>query len=48
MLNMGEINTLIQKTYTNKNKDEDKYTKNVITKNFITHEHKDWNKSLKY
>jgi hypothetical protein len=31
-----EKNTLIQKKWTNKIKDEEKYTKNVITKNFVT------------
>jgi hypothetical protein len=37
---MGErkhINSEVVK----KHKDEEKYTKNVITKNYITHEHKD-------
>jgi hypothetical protein len=26
----------------NKNKDEDKYTKNLLTKNYVTHEHKEY------
>jgi hypothetical protein len=40
MPDMGE-ETLIQTKYTNKNKDERKYTKNIITKNYTTHAHKD-------
>jgi hypothetical protein len=33
---LEQENTLIQKKWTNKNKYEEKFTKNVITKNYIT------------
>jgi hypothetical protein len=46
MPNMGERKHINSKEV-NKNIDEEKYIKNVITKNYIIHEYKDWNKSLK-
>jgi hypothetical protein len=47
MPNMGERKHMNTEDVNKKNKDEEKYTKNLITKSFTTHEHKDGNKSLK-
>jgi hypothetical protein len=43
---MEKENTLIQKKWTNKNKDEEKYTKYIIIKNYMTQEQQDYEQIL--